>query len=416
MTEIPRHLLETTQRRHEMDNQAEIESMPLSGLESRLNGVVDMASEPCSLLAEHVAAKTSQMVSDVAPRVEYPRLNVYCKKYEHGGLAITNHVSDLAEVVVHDSPVLYVPDDAPHTTSQYFIPLADECGDSRIVSVGIAGRLEWTVEPTTPKRRFRRTPDPVERYRMASTERADIAAFTNRRTIIPLFGVSLNRSKLDCSFVTRIPDNSMDVDEIIMSRQDIDDEPAGKLALEAMLKMLRDREHFGKQLIEERARIKMVYLTNGEPEMTLDEFTQRNASIQKPTVDISQFGVSDKLEKLLGKTDASTESVLKMLMQNIEAGAEAQKTRKLARKVVIGGINYDGIASIIMEKEGACRYTIDTALELPGAPSFGAVPIFPRLRVYTASNVPLRFDGFDPEENDHLQMVIELAELISAIK
>ncbi len=70
MTEIPQHLLERTQRRREQLELAAETSPPVTRLESRLNGVVDMASEACSLLAEHVATLVSQEVEKAEKAIE----------------------------------------------------------------------------------------------------------------------------------------------------------------------------------------------------------------------------------------------------------------------------------------------------------------------------------------------------------
>lgn len=386
MTEIPQHLLERTQRRREQLELAAETPRPVTRLESRLNGVVDMASEACSLLAEHVATLVGQEVEKVACDIE--------------------SLSSDQTYVLRAAQLLVTPEGEPVSANRYFIPIAEKClDDTRVEKLGITGVVE-TIPPLK-KKLFKSS---AERYQLANPERADIAVLTNRELMIPLFGVSLaQHRKPDCAFVTRIPDGLYESEEVLMARDDVEGEPAGKQALEVLLNAVRGLQ----------ARNMEIDTINKN---TLqDSVARHKAFFALPELEmkLAGLGISSKLDIYLGKYDLRVENIIQLLKRDLgttEKVPQGLRTRKLGRQVQLEGINYDGVIEIDMMRAEANVATIDTTLHLPGAPSFGKVPVFPRLRYYAASGVPVRFDGVKPGEEAHKQLLGEFNMLIAELK
>ncbi len=386
MTEIPQHLLERTQRRREQLELAAETSPPVTRLESRLNGVVDMASEACSLLAEHVATLVSQEVEKAACDIESPD---------------PDHTYLLRRAQLLDTP-----EGEPVSANRYFIPIAEKClDDTRIEKLGITGVVE-TIPP--PKKKLFKSS--AERYQLANPERADIAVLTNRELIIPLFGVSLaQHRKPDCAFVTRMPDGLYDSEEVLMARDDVEGEPAGKQALEVLLNALRN-------LQARNLEIEKIHASTpaGSP-------ASWKALLALPALEIklADTGITGKLNRYIGEYDLQVENVIELFKRDlgsVENVPQGLRTRRVGRDVQLEGIDYDGVIEIDLMRTEPHVSTIDTTLHLPGAPSFGKVPVFPRLRYYSASGVPVRFDGVKPGEEAHKQLLGEFNMLIAELK
>lgn len=415
---IPRHLLQRSVDRRKalgLPTRGEVieKEHNQTNLDKRLSGIIDLASEPCSLLAEHIATQTAK------------RMDYACSEVRrHSSLYQNDFIGRITGIA--RGFVVAKPDDQPVASDYYFVRLAENIeGDSRIESLDLVAAVKLGTHEY--KKRFRKYTEtyyqitsPNQKYVDAVNKygyrgyigheydndfhfppsQAYVVANTRGNIAIPLFGITTERTRPDCSFVNVLDSNADISEEVLVGRDEIEDRSVREESFKELLRILTDDSGQRRRMDEAEAKRKAFEVVKySAPELIAD---------------LGKLAVIDHINSVIGPANETEDKIIEYAQYSL-ANSKSDKeevTLRKRRTIEVNGISYEGVMEITVHNESNAQMRIDTEITLPGAPTLPSQDIFPDVRIYRASNHPVRFDGIEIGSDQHKEMSAEFCELI----
>ncbi len=330
--------------------------------------IADLYSEPCLLLAEHIANEAASLRN---------RANLY-RIADNTAVGIYNEETGLTELL----PVGH-------------LPLSDDVydPDARITSL----ELIWHRRLHT--RTWGLFNRHASEYWEDDTERPMMITAVVRGVRVPIMTIT-SEPVGDCRFVKILGD--VDI------TNNVDDNFSGLVVTERDLNGEREEV------------LKTTYALLREVGQTISEYPSRDskALLHLPSADITNMNVVDRVREVLGTPNEDIEYILETCV------ALAEKKRKhpsnpglrattIDCNIQVNGTEFPGRihVEVFEGDEGMKLYSVQ---EIPGARSFGRQMYLPVAHINPMAMVPIQFEGIVNEEV-HQQLLMELRDLMLMI-
>lgn len=374
MTETPSHLIKRKELARELNSgetRPRLESnalSELSPLESRLSGIVDMNSEPCSLLAQSVATTAKYLITNSS-------------LYLHGNQGNRSRVFSEKESGIRTYQIGSGYESAAQTVDLHTIPLC-VLKNNQADAIVLASELQ--TRSASRKRWFGAVA--VGSAKAINDKRATVLVTLRGNVAIPLFDIWMSPSNFNCSFVRFTSADPSEIGDVIVTKSEDTTKEDKARALRELRKILEAKKQYS----------------------------------PATTANLSDLGVYEYREMYFGAYHELTEKTISELLKKLRLTKSRvfhtkPQSASCSKNVQISEDSYQAMITLEPSVESDSNIVIESYMTLQNLPHLGRQQALPSILLSPASRYPITFSGVDPETEEHIQLLSDLSEIIESI-